>query len=61
MGATRKLLCVHNVTLRRAWTLEPAEDAAEEAEGAALVGGGEVEATEDETEVVLVCGFHARR
>ena len=40
--------------------LEAAKDAAKEAEGAALVGGGEVEAAEHEAEVVLVGGLHVR-
>ena len=42
-------------------TLDAAEDAAEESEGAALVGGGEVESTEHEAEVVLVGGLHVLR
>lgn len=38
-----------------------AEDAAEEAEGAALVGGGEVEAAEHQAEVMLIGGLHVLR
>ena len=41
--------------------LQVAEDAAEKAQGAALIGGGEVESAEHEAEVVLVRGLHVRR
>ena len=40
--------------------IEAAKDAAEEAEGAALVGGGEVEAAQQEAEVMLVGSLHVR-
>jgi hypothetical protein len=42
-------------------TLEVAEDAAKEAEGAALIGWSEVEAAKHEAEVVLVGGLHVLR
>lgn len=58
---TRKLSSAQNVTLRAVRTLEAAEDAAEEAEGAALIGGGEMEAAQHEAEVVLVGGLHVSR
>ena len=38
--------------------LEAAKDSAEEAEGTALIRGGEMETAEHEAKVVLVCGLH---
>ena len=57
---TRKLFSGEDVTLRAVWVFgrKPAEDAAEEAEGAPLVGRGEVKAAEHESEVVSVGSLH---
>ena len=48
----------HNVTSRVPDTLETTEDAAEEAEGAAAVGGVEVKSAQHEAEVVTICVLH---
>jgi len=61
MVTTRKLLHVQNVTLREVQALQAAQDAAEEAQSTALVGGGEVEAAEHEAQVVFIGSLHVSR